>query len=148
MGKLTPATDAYTSVVPYITNFIDLVPLKNLYLHCNEIANFNQLTVAGNSSIIKKVNVTTPYLDVINDNEMSSVDCIDVSNKLFTRLNFRLTNNLNQVINLNGVDISCTLKFLRAKKRKQISIYKIWKPLLRRLRKSKMKKARKNTVMK
>ena len=54
MGNLTPALDAYTSVVPYITNFIDLVPFKSLYLHCNEISNYNPLTVAGNSRIIKK----------------------------------------------------------------------------------------------
>ena len=53
MGNLTPAPDAYTSLVPYITNVIDLVPFKSLYLHCNEISNFNLLTVAGNSSIIK-----------------------------------------------------------------------------------------------
>ena len=33
MGNLTPAPDAYTSVVPYITNFIDLVPFKNVNLH-------------------------------------------------------------------------------------------------------------------
>ena len=67
MGNLTPAPDANTSLVPYITNFIDFVPSKNLYLHCNEISNFNQLRVAGNSSIIKKVNVTVPYLGVVYD---------------------------------------------------------------------------------
>ena len=113
MGNLTPAKDAYTNIVPYITNFIDLVPFKNLYLQCNEISNFNQMTVAGNSSIIKKINVTVPYLGVINDNELSSVDYIDVSGKILRRLNFRLTNNLNQVVNLNGVDISFTLTFFR-----------------------------------
>ena len=113
MGNLTPAPDAYTSVVPYITNFIDLVPFKSLYLHCNEISNYNQLTVAGNSSIVKKINVTVPYLGVINDNELSSVDYIDVSGKMFRRLNFRLTNNLNQVINLNNIDISFSLTFFR-----------------------------------
>ena len=113
MGNLTPAPDAYTNVVPYITNFIDLVPFKNLYLHCNEISNFNQMTVAGNSSIIKKINVSVPYLGIINDNELSNVDYIDVSNKILRRLNFRLTNNLNQVVSLNNVDISFTLTFFR-----------------------------------
>ena len=113
IGNTTPATDAYTNVAPYTTNFVDLVPFKSLYLHCNEISNYNQLTVAGNSSIVKKINVTVPYLGVINDNELSSVDYIDVSNKLLRRLNFRLTNHLNQVINLNGVDISFTLTFFR-----------------------------------
>ena len=113
MGNLTPAPDAYTSVVPYITNFIDLVPFKSLYLHCNEISNFNELTVAGNSSIVKKINVTVPYPGVINDNELSSVDYIDVSGKMLRRLNFRLINNLNQIVNLNSIDISFSLTFFR-----------------------------------
>ena len=113
IGNTTPATDAYTNVAPYVTNFIDLVPFKNLYLHCNEISNYNQLTVAGNSSIIKKVPVNVAYLGVINDNELSTVDYIDVSGKMLRRLNFRLTDHLNQIINLNGVDISFTLTFFR-----------------------------------
>ena len=113
LGNTTPATDAYTNVAPYTTNFVDLVPIKNVYLHCNEISNFNQLTVAGNSSIIKKINVTVPYLGVINDNELSSVDYIDVSGKMLRRLNFRLSDNFNQTINLNGVEVSFTLTFFK-----------------------------------
>ena len=113
IGNTTPAPDAYTNVAPYVSNFIDLVPFKNLYLHCNEISNFNQLTVVGNSSIVKKIPVNVPYLSIINDNELSTVDYIDVSGKMLRRLNFRLTNHLNQVENLNGVDISFTLTFFR-----------------------------------
>ena len=113
IGNTTPATDAYTNVAPYTTNFIDLVPFKNLYLHCNEISNYNQLTVAGNSSIVKKVPVNVPYLGVINDNELSAEDYINVSGKMLRRLNFRLTGHLNQIVNLNGVDISFTLTFFR-----------------------------------
>ena len=113
MGNTTPAGDSYTNVAPYTSNFIDLVPFKNLYLHCNEISNFNQLTVAGSSSIVKKIPVNVPYLSIINDNELSSVDYIDVSNKMLRRLNFRLTNHFNQVVNLNDVDVSFTLTFFR-----------------------------------
>ena len=113
IGNTTPATDAYTNVAPYTTNFIDLVPIKNIYLHCNEISNFNQLTVAGNSSIIKTIPVNVPYLGVINDNELSSVDYIDVSGKMLRRLNFRCSDHLNQNINLNEVDISFTLTFFK-----------------------------------
>ena len=113
IGNTTPATDAYTNVAPYTTNFIDLTPVKNVYLHCNEISNFNQLTVAGNSSIIKKDPVNVPYSGVVNDNELSSVDYIDVSGKMLRRLNFRLSDHLNQNINLNGVDISFTLTFFK-----------------------------------
>ena len=113
LGNTTPATDAYTNVSPYTTNFVDLVPIKNVYLHCNEISNFNQLTVAGNSSIIKKIPVNVPSLGVINDNELSSVDYIDGSGKMLRRLNFRLSDNFNQTINLNGVEVSFTLTFFK-----------------------------------
>ena len=69
--------------------------------------------MAGNSSIIKKIHVTVPYLGIINDNELSSFDYIDVSNKMLRRLNIRLSDHLNQNINLNGVDISFALTFFR-----------------------------------
>ena len=113
LGVYTTSGDASTNVVPYITGFIDLTPIKSLYLHCNEISNFNQLTVAGNSSIVKKINVTVPYLGIINDHELSNFDYIDVSGKMLRRLNFRLTNHLNQNINQNEVGISFTLTFFR-----------------------------------
>ena len=99
--------------MPHITGFIDLTPVKSLYLHCNEISNFNQLTVAGNSSIVKKVPVNVPYLGIINDNELSAEDYVNVSGKMLRRLDFRLTDHLNQVVNLNGVDISFALTFFR-----------------------------------
>ena len=114
LGIYTTAGDASTNVVPYMTGFIDLTPVKNLYLHCNEISNYNQLTVADNSSIIKKIPVNVPYLGVSNDNEISVVDYIDVSSKMLRRLNFRLTDHLNQNIRLNEVDISFTLTFFRS----------------------------------
>ena len=97
----------------YYSGFVDLQRVKSLYLHCNEISNYNQLTVAGNSSINKKIPVNVPYLGVINDNEISNFDYIDVSGKMLRRLNFRLTDHLNQIVELNGVDISFALTFSR-----------------------------------
>ena len=97
----------------YYSGFVDLQRVKGLYLHCNEISNYNQLTVAGISSIVQKINVTVPYLGVINDNELSNVDYVNVSGKMLRRLNFRITDHLNQVVDLNGVDVSFTLTFFR-----------------------------------
>ena len=113
LGVYTTSGDASTNVVPYITGFIDLTPVKNVYLHCNETSNFNQLTVAGNSSIIKKIPVNVPYLGIINDNELSSFDYIDVSGKMLRRLNIRLTNHTNEIVDLNRIDISFALTFFR-----------------------------------
>ena len=113
LGVYTTVADASTNTVPYLTGFIDLSPAKNLYLHCNKISNFNQLTVAGNSSIVKKIPVNVSYLSIINDNELSNFDYIDVSGKMLRRLNFRLTDQFNKVVNLNDVDVSFTLTFFR-----------------------------------
>ena len=82
LGFYTTAGDASTNIAPDLTGFIDLSPAKDLYLHCNEMSNFNQLTVAGNSSIFKKLPVSVPYLSIINDNELSNFDSIDVSGKM------------------------------------------------------------------
>ena len=111
LGSFTLTTSSFNS--PYISGFIDLQRVKSLYLHCNEISNFNQLTVAGNSSIIKKINVSVPYLGVINDNELSNFDYVDCSNKILRRLTFRLTDNFNRTVDLNNVDVSFTLTFFR-----------------------------------
>ena len=56
------------------------------------------------------------HLGIINDLELSSFDYIDVSNKMLRRLNFRISDNLNQVVDLNNVDVSFSLAFLRVNK--------------------------------
>ena len=111
LGNFTLTTSSFNS--PYISGFIDLQRVKSLYLHCNEISNFNQLTMAGNSSIVKKIAVNVPYLGVIHDLELSNFDYVDCSNKTLRRLTFRLTDNLNRTVDLNNVDVSFTLTFFR-----------------------------------
>ena len=111
LGNYTLTTRDFNN--SYYSGFVDLQRVKNLYLHCNEISNFNQLTVAGNSSIVKKIAFNIPYLGIINDNELSNFDNIDVSGKLLRRLQFRLTNHLNEVVDLNNVDVSFSLTFFR-----------------------------------
>ena len=70
--------------------------------------------MAGNSSIVKKINVTVPYLGEINDSELSNFDYIDCGNKIILRrLQVRLTDHLNHSVELNGVDTSFTLTFFR-----------------------------------
>ena len=69
--------------------------------------------MAGNSSIAKKIPVNVPYLSIINHNEFSNFDYIDVSGKMLRQLNFRLTDQFNKVVNLNDVDVSFTLTFFR-----------------------------------
>ena len=92
--------------LPFVSGFVDLIPVKNLYLHCNEICNYNQLTVAGNSSIIKRINVSVPYLGIIQDNQINDFDYVDVSGKILRRCNFRFSDAFNKTVNFNNVECS------------------------------------------
>ena len=100
--------------LPFVSGFVDLIPVKNLYLHCNEISNYNQLTVAGNSSIIKKINVSVPYLGIIQDNQINDFDYVDCSGKILRRLNFRFSDEFNKTVNFNNVECSFSLTFFRS----------------------------------
>ena len=97
--------------LPFVSGFVDLIPVKNLYLHCNEISNYNQLTVAGNSSIVKKINVTAPYLGFIQDNQINDFDYVDVSSKILRRCNFRFSDEFNKTVNFHNVECSFSLIF-------------------------------------
>ena len=100
--------------LPFVSGFIDLTPVKSIYIHSNELCNYNQLTVAGNSPIVKNINVSVPYLGIINDNEINDFDYIDVSSKILRRVSFRFTNEFNQTVNFNNnVECSFSLTFFR-----------------------------------
>ena len=99
--------------LPFVSGFVDLIGIKNLYLHCNEISNYNQLTVAGNSSIIKKIPVSVPYLGIITDNEVNDFDYVDCSNKILRRLNFRFSSEFNQTVDFNNIECSFSITFFR-----------------------------------
>ena len=100
--------------LPFVSGFVDLIPIKNLYLHCNEICNYNQLTVAGNSSIVKKINVSVPtYLGIIQDNQINDFDYVDVNGRILRRLNFRFSDEFNKTVNFNNVECSFSLTFFR-----------------------------------
>ena len=99
--------------LPFVSGFVDLIPVKNLYLHCNELCNYNQLTVAGNSSIVKKINVTVPYLGIIQDNQINVFDYIDVSGKILRRCQFRFSDEFNKTVDFNNVECSFSLTFFR-----------------------------------
>ena len=52
VGNSTLITNGFHN--PYSSSFVDLQRVIRLYLHCNEISNNNQLTVAGSSNLFRK----------------------------------------------------------------------------------------------
>ena len=114
--NIVDTSPAHGIALPFVSGFLDLIPAKNLYLHCDEISNYNQLTVADISSIVKKINVSVPYLGIVTDNETNDFDYTDVSHKILRRLNFRFSDEFNKTVNVNNVECSFSLTFSGIKK--------------------------------
>ena len=44
----------HSDQLSWFSGFVDLQPIKNLYLICNDLCNYNQLTLDGYSALLRK----------------------------------------------------------------------------------------------
>jgi len=99
----------YDSNNPYVSKFINLQPIRNLYLS-SDLGSYNTCDLKGVSNIIKKIPVTAPWNSMIFDN-VAYDDYLDCSRQTIKTLNFRLTDTHGHVVNLNGCYISFSIIF-------------------------------------
>ena len=83
-------SSTYSSASPFVT-YIDLQPIRNIYISSPNIGNFNTIGPRGQSSIIKKVPVTANFNEVIFDSTLVGNDFLDCSRQTLRTLEFRLT---------------------------------------------------------
>ena len=105
----------YTSSLNYpdwTSRYLTLLALRNLYLTCSELSDAKQLGSTGAYNIIKKIPINAPFGSVIYDNEIISVDYINVSNRVLRTLHFKLVNSYGNVVDLNNVNCSFSLTFI------------------------------------
>jgi len=95
----------------YTTQFIDLLNTHSIFIHSPHIGSFETLGVRGESTIIKKVPVTSSYGYLIVDSVVANHDKIDVSRQMFKQLEFSLKNVHGNTIDLHGSSISFSLIF-------------------------------------
>ena len=100
---------------PYVSGFINLQPIRNIYIHSSQLSNYNQVNLrTGDSTVVKKVPVTAPHAGIVFDNELNPLDYLDVSNRSFKQLDFWVSDSLGNEINLNGVNCSFSLLFVKS----------------------------------
>jgi hypothetical protein len=98
---------------PYTSGYIDLYPIRNLYLSSSNFGNFNTTSVSGDNGIIKKIPVNANYNELLFNNVVLGSDYIDCSRQTIRQLNFRLHDVFGVPINLNGNHWSFSLLFSR-----------------------------------
>jgi hypothetical protein len=100
----------YSSTNPFVSGFVNILNYESLYIRSN-ISNLSNIGPDGYSSnIIKKVNVSDSFGNLINFYLGNSIDyTYIISRNNLSVLEFRITDAYNNVIDLHGSDISLTL---------------------------------------
>ena len=86
--------------------YLNLQPVRNVYMRSPNISSFNTIGANGESSIIKKIPVSSHYGDMIFNNVTASNDFLDCSNQTWRTLEFHLLDVNSNYINLHGSNIS------------------------------------------
>jgi hypothetical protein len=89
----------------YISGYLSLHPVRNIYMVSSNIGNYNTMGSSGERNILKKIPVIANPGELIFDKITSSSDYIDVSRQTLRALKFQLKDTLGNVINLHGANI-------------------------------------------
>ena len=97
----------------HVTGYIDIYPVRNIYMTASGLGNFNTMSVAGDRNIVKQIPVTASHGEVIFDQTVTGMDYLDCSRQTLSRLSFTLRDVYGTVLELNGNHISFSIVFSR-----------------------------------
>ena len=105
--------DFSTSVVPWVSGFINLLHHQDIYISCPELSNNNFHSPSTfSNAIVKKIPVNASFAGIINGPYgVTDYDFVNVSRRSIRRLTFRITDETGNLINFNGVNLSFSLLF-------------------------------------
>ena len=111
LRNFTPKVNSNNS--PYVSGYVDLVPIRNIYITSSGLGNFNTMSISGERAIVKKVPVTAGYGEMIHDQSVIGIDYLDCSKQTLSRLGFQLKDVFGNTINLHGQHWSFSIVFSR-----------------------------------
>ena len=94
-------SELFTHTTPYTSAFLNLVPIRNLYLSSN-MSNYNTADLKGRRNIIKKIPVNGAFGSMIFDSLSQGDDYLDCSRQTLQTLQFRLTDTHGNIVPLTG----------------------------------------------
>ena len=100
---------------PYVSEYVNLNPIRNLYITSGNLGSYNTMSVSGERGVIKKVPVRSNFNEMIYDDAVLGIDYLDCSKQSLSRLEFQLKDVYGNIINLHGNHWSCSLIFTKMK---------------------------------
>ena len=110
-GVLMLPVGADLTVGTSFSTYLDLHTTRNLYLTSSSLGSCNTVSNFGHDTIIKNIPVRFNYNEMLFDGAESGYDYLDVSKRSLRRIDFRLQDSFNNIINLNGNHWSFSLIF-------------------------------------
>jgi len=104
-----------TKASPYVSEYVNLNPVRNIYITSGNLGSYNTMSVSGERGIIKKVPVTANYNQMIYDDAVLGIDYLSCSRQSLSRLEFQLKDVFGNLINLHGNHWSFSLIFTKMK---------------------------------
>ena len=98
---------------PFVSGYVDVYPLRNIYMTSSGLGNFNTMTITGNRNFIKKVPVSAGHVDVIFAQVVTGMDYLDCSRLTLSRISFKLIDVHGRALNLRDNHISFSIVFSR-----------------------------------
>jgi hypothetical protein len=99
----------------FVSGYIDLVPIRNLYLSASGLGNFNTMTITGDRNIIKKIPVNASPGDLIFDQTVTGMYYLDCSRQTFSIISFQLKDIHGNVVDLHANHFSFSIVFPESK---------------------------------
>ena len=98
--RLVETSDYFTSV------YVDLHPIRNLYLVSNTLGTRNSMRVNGEWGILKKIPISSGYNRLIYDQTVLCMDYLDCSNQTLSIIDFNIKCNYGHIVNLHKHHVS------------------------------------------
>lgn len=98
-------------IIPFRSGYLNLYHVRNVYILCHGLGNFNTMSLSGERAVVKKVPVTAGYGEMIFNESVIGMDYLDCSRQTLSRLGFRLANIYGETINLHGHHWSFSIVF-------------------------------------
>lgn len=113
MNSVLQNTTPKVNTTAFTTGYINMFPVRNIYITSFGLGNFNTMSISGERSVVKKVPVTAGYGEFIHDQTVVGIDYLDCSKQTLSRIGFQLKNVFGERINLHGHHWSFSIVFSR-----------------------------------
>ena len=104
-------SNTYNSSSSYTSGFLELLSIRNMYLHSPNLSSYTTYGGKGESNIIKKIPVSSDFGYLIIDNFTSTHDWLDCSNLTLSCMEFVLRDSYGNIVPLHGSNVSFSIVF-------------------------------------